>query len=92
MPRWSPDGNTLYFRSTRDSHPCIYAQRLDRNTKTPVGEVIDIAHSHAVRHAWPTYFDTGAIGLALARDRLVYSRADYTGNFWLTRINLDNFR
>src|SRR5262249_856559 len=37
VPRWSPDGNLLYFNSKRDGYQCLYAQRLDASTKNPIG-------------------------------------------------------
>ena len=37
-PWWSPDGNLLYFLSTRDNYQCIWAQHLDPVTKRPRGE------------------------------------------------------
>ena len=37
-PQFSPDGNTVYFTSSRDGYFCIWAQRLDPATKRPVGE------------------------------------------------------
>ena len=33
-PAWSPDANLLYFWSSRDGSPCLWAQRLDPLTKT----------------------------------------------------------
>jgi dipeptidyl aminopeptidase/acylaminoacyl peptidase len=37
-PQFSPDGNTVYFTSTRDGSLCIWAQRLDPATKHPLGQ------------------------------------------------------
>jgi Tol biopolymer transport system component len=36
-PRWSPNGNLLYFVSDRDGHLCLWAQRLNGGTKQPIG-------------------------------------------------------
>jgi len=43
---WSPDGNVLYFRSKRDGHQCIWAQKLASPGKQPVGDPIPIQHFH----------------------------------------------
>ena len=38
-PQFSPDGNTVYFTSTRDGYLCIWAQRLIRD-QTPTGATL----------------------------------------------------
>jgi Tol biopolymer transport system component len=43
-PRWSPDGQLLYFTSDRDGFICIYAQRLDPATKRPEGAPLEVYH------------------------------------------------
>ena len=50
-PRWSPDGNLLYFTSERDGWRCIWAQRLNPSTKTPLGEPWPVHHFHAARRS-----------------------------------------
>ena len=37
-PFWSPDGNLLYFLSSRDGFLCLWAQWLDPSTKHPLGD------------------------------------------------------
>ena len=39
-PQFSPDGNTIYFTSTRDGYLCIWAQRLDQADQTPAGAAV----------------------------------------------------
>ena len=41
-PRWSPDGNLIYFNSIRDGFQCLWAQRLDPVTKRPAGETFSV--------------------------------------------------
>ena len=45
-PQFSPDGNTVYFTSTRDGYLCIWTQRLDPTTKHPVGAPVAFEHFH----------------------------------------------
>ena len=45
-PWWSPDGNLLYFLSSRDNYQCIWAQPLDSATKRPRGGPMAIYHFH----------------------------------------------
>jgi Tol biopolymer transport system component len=46
---WSPNGNLLYFISSRDGAQCIWAQRLDPASKRPVGEAFAVYHIHGAR-------------------------------------------
>ncbi len=50
-PRWSPDGNLLYFVSATDGFPCIWAQRLNPRTRRPAGPARAVHHFHSARRA-----------------------------------------
>ena len=76
-PRWSPDGNTLYFLSERDRFRCIWAQRLDRS-KRPLGEAIPMFHAHESRRSLLN-MQIGALDLSVARDK--------TGNIWMMNLS-----
>lgn len=79
--RWSPNGNVLYFRSQRDGHRCIWAQRLDPTTKQPRGEPIAVHHVH--REGRWLFTDLYPLGLTVARDRLVYATDSMTSEIWM---------
>jgi Tol biopolymer transport system component len=81
-PRWSPDGNLLYFTSDRDGYRCIRAQRLNPTTKRPVGEAFDVYHSHSARRS---LMNAGVrfLEISLARDKLVFNLGETTGNIWM---------
>jgi len=80
-PRWSPDGNSLYFLSTRDGNNCIWSQRLDSG-KRSIGEPSAVLHLHAARSNL-NVADTGPIGLSIAAGRLVFAMPEATGNIWM---------
>ena len=46
---WSPDGTLVYCVSGRDGTRCLYAQRVDRTSGTPIGEPFVVRHFHGVR-------------------------------------------
>lgn len=85
MIRWSPDDNTLYFISSRDSFRCIWAQRMNPKSKQSAGEPFPVAHFHQARRSLRVV-DSGLIGLAVARDKIVLSEIERTGNIWRAQL------
>jgi serine/threonine protein kinase/Tol biopolymer transport system component len=82
-PRWSPDGNLLYFISERDGFRCLWAQRLDQVRKRPRGAPFAVHHFHRSRLN-NRMGDTGLIGLSVSRDKIFLSLEELTGNIWMT--------
>jgi Tol biopolymer transport system component/DNA-binding winged helix-turn-helix (wHTH) protein len=80
-PRWSTDGNLLYFTSLRDGFHCLWAQRVQPETKRPIGAAFAVHHFHNPRLS---VNNTGLIGfeLAVARDRLFVNLGELSGNIW----------
>jgi Tol biopolymer transport system component len=81
-PWWSPDGNLLYFLSTRDDYPCIWAQRLDPSTKRPRGEPMAVYHLHETRRSM-NILGAASFGPAVGRGRIVFALREQNGNIWL---------
>jgi len=84
-PRWSPDGNVLYFVSERDGFRCIWAQRLD-GRKHAIGEAIAVFHAHESRRSLSNV-GPGDLSISVARDKLVFNMGERTGNVWMTRLS-----
>jgi Tol biopolymer transport system component len=80
-PWWSPDGSLLYFLSTRDNYPCIWAQPLDPSTKQPRGELKAVAHFHDARRS-VNIQSTNLFGPAVERARVIFALTEQTGNIW----------
>jgi Tol biopolymer transport system component/predicted Ser/Thr protein kinase len=83
-PRWSPDANLLYFLSERDGFRCFWAQSLESATKRPIGAAFPVQHFHRSRFDL-RYSDTGTVGFALARDKIVFAMGETTGNIWMVQ-------
>jgi Tol biopolymer transport system component/tRNA A-37 threonylcarbamoyl transferase component Bud32 len=81
-PRWSPDGNLLYFTSDRDTFRCLWGQRLDPQTMRPVGPPMAVYHFHQARRSL-TNVGLAVLEPAVARDKIVFNLAETTGNIWL---------
>jgi len=84
-PRWSPDGNLMYFTSLRDGFHCLWAQRLRPDTKEPMGPAFHVQHFHSARLSMS---NAGFVGLetAAARDKLFINLGELSGNIWTTRL------
>ena len=76
-PRWSPDGNLLYFPSNRDGFLCIWAQRLDPDTKHPLGPAFPVYHFHRAQLKLN-------VEPSVAHDKIVFTLVEVTGNIWMT--------
>jgi hypothetical protein len=84
---WSASGNLLYFLSDRDGFRCIWAQRLDRTTRRPLGAAFAVKHLHTSRRTLSINIEVASIGLTLAADRLIFSMPEHTGNVWMAQVD-----
>ena len=82
--QWSPDGKLVYFVSTRDGYRCIWAQRLDAASK-PAGPAFGVYHFHAAQLA-PAQLAMANMDLFVARDQILVSLGQMTGNIWKARL------
>jgi Tol biopolymer transport system component/DNA-binding winged helix-turn-helix (wHTH) protein len=82
--RWSPNGNLLYFVSTRDGYLCIWAQRLDPRTKLPLGSPFEVYASHDPRLSLSNL--NGGSEFSVGPDQLFFSLGERTGNIWTTTL------
>ncbi|MBZ5581416.1 MAG: protein kinase [Acidobacteriia bacterium] len=85
-PRWSPDGNLLYYVSNRDGWSCVWGQRLDPPTKKPRGEPFAVLHFH--RTSGFRGLPRESRSIAIAVDRLFFPFADLKGNIWTAKVDL----
>jgi Tol biopolymer transport system component len=86
QPRWSPEGNMVYFVSHRDGFRCIWAQRLDSHTKRPVQAAFAVYHFHSARRSLTNVGNVGNVGLGVSRDKLVFNLGELTGNVWMAKL------
>jgi eukaryotic-like serine/threonine-protein kinase len=81
-PRWSPNGNLIYYVSDRDGFRCIWAQRLEPLTKRPLGNPFAVQHFHQRRRSLRDV-EVSALDLAVAGGRLVFPMVERKGNIWM---------
>jgi Tol biopolymer transport system component len=82
VPRWSPDGNILYFLSSRDGYLCLWSQRLDPKTKRPVGEAKPVYHLHGASRSI-SGVPGSLLETSVARDKIVFPMSERSGNIWM---------
>lgn len=85
-PRWSPDGQVLYFLSDRDGFLCIWARRLSPESRKPIGAAFPVYHLHDMRTSM-TNAARWFLGFDVARDRLIFNMGERTGNIWSTTLD-----
>lgn len=84
-PRWSADGNRLYFLSERDGFRCIWAQPLNPATRRPAGRPFAAFHAHSARRSLGFDTDTGVVGFTMNGTRAYFTMSEQSGNIWLLR-------
>jgi Tol biopolymer transport system component/predicted Ser/Thr protein kinase len=83
-PRWSPDGDRLYYMAVHDGFFCIFVQALDHASKKPRGEPFAVFHAH--RNPWRMMAPRGIYGVAVSRRRLVFGGVEMTGNILMAKL------
>jgi dipeptidyl aminopeptidase/acylaminoacyl peptidase len=88
-PQFSPDGNTVYFTSTRDGYLCIWAQKLEPRTKRPVGAPVAYEHFHNSMGRDAANFGHGQADsdLTVARDKILINLPQVRTDIWLVQLN-----
>ena len=84
-PQFSPDGNTIYFTSTRDGYLCIWAQRLDPVTKHPLGPPYAFEHFHNSDGRAAAYNQIYS-DLTVARDKILINLPHIHPDIWMTQM------
>jgi hypothetical protein len=81
-PRWSPDGNTIYFTSDQSGAMTLFAQRLDPASRRPAGRPAAL-----YRIAKPSLrLSPVAMWISVAQDRIVFSLEEVKGNIWMLQL------
>ena len=82
-PRWSPDGRLIYYLADIDGYHCIWAQRLDPDTKRPLGQPLEVSHWHSARRSLMEAGMPLDRELSVTAHKLFFNLAATTGNIWM---------
>ena len=83
-PRWSPDGNMIYFVSDRGGSFNVWGIHFDATRGKPVGEPFRVTAFETPALMLPAPFDSGEP--SITRNHLVLTLQDLSGSIWV----LDN--
>jgi hypothetical protein len=72
----------LYFYSDRDGNVCLWAQRLDPESKHPLGQPTAVQHFHTARLNLKSV-PLIQRGMSVTRERIFLSAGEVTGNIWM---------
>jgi hypothetical protein len=85
LPRWSPDGKTIYFVSGRSSFFNVWGIHFDSSRGKPVGEPFGVTSFETPGLMVPKEHITD-VELSLNQDKLVLTMQELSGSIWV----LDN--
>jgi hypothetical protein len=86
-PRWSPDGNFIYFLSNRDGFFCLWAQKVAAKSKQPTGPPAPMAHFLGNRLSVGNVGSGSKIEISVAQDKIALNLGELTGNIWATDLS-----
>ena len=81
--QFSADGNKVFFTSTRDGYLCVWAQRLDPESKHPLGVPFAVEHFHNSEG----HHGTGVqmfLELSVARNLILMNLPQVRSAVWMT--------
>jgi Tol biopolymer transport system component len=81
LPRWSPDGLTLYFLSNRTGFWNLWGRRFDPARGAPLGEPFQVSRFDSSVHMVGP--NVSALQMAITRDRLILPVTQSSGGVWV---------
>ncbi|HET8550066.1 MAG TPA: hypothetical protein VFL57_18780, partial [Bryobacteraceae bacterium] len=83
QPFWSANGQIIYFLSERDAFRCVWGQRINRETRKPIGDAFAVRHFHQFRNNLLDFGDVANIGLSVAGNTMFIAIREIQSNIWL---------
>ena len=88
-PRWSGDGKTVFYLSTRDGFSCLWGQNFDPEAGETRGPPFAIMHFHNPRTSIEVVAPR-SFNLSVTGDTLYFNLGEYNSSIWIGRLNNKN--
>jgi len=80
-PKWSPDGKTIFYLSTRDGFSCVWGQHFDPEKGEIVGSPFAVMHYHNLRLS-PARIAPRGFDLTVSGDAIYLNVGEETASLW----------
>jgi Tol biopolymer transport system component len=80
-PRWSADGKSIFFLSTRDGFSCVWGQHFDVKSGTVTSSPFTVMHYHNARFS-PAVVVSRSFNLSVSGDSVYLNVGEITASIW----------
>jgi eukaryotic-like serine/threonine-protein kinase len=80
-PRWSNEGKTIFYLSTRDGFSCIWAQHFDAKRGTAISRPFAVMHYHNSRFS-PALVASRSFNISVAGDSVYLNVGEISASIW----------
>jgi Tol biopolymer transport system component len=88
-PRWSGDGKTIFYLSTRDGFSCLWAQSFNSETGQTVGSPFAVMHYHNRRSSIDVVAPR-SFNLSVAGDSIYFNLGESSSSIWTGKLRKTN--
>lgn len=88
-PRWSGDGKTIFYVSTRDGFSCLWGQSFNPETGEPAGPPFDVMHYHNRRNSIDVIAPR-SFNLSVAGNSIYYNLGESSSSIWIGKLRNGN--
>jgi eukaryotic-like serine/threonine-protein kinase len=84
-PRWSGDGKTIFYVSTRDGFSCLWGQSFNPETGESVGPPFAVMHYHNRRNSIDVIAPR-SFNLSVAGNSIYYNLGESSSSIWIGKL------
>jgi serine/threonine protein kinase len=88
-PRWSGDGRTIYYLSTRDGFSCLWGQTFNPEAGETSGPPFAVMHYHNRRNSIDVVAPR-SFNLSVAGDSIYFNLGESSSSIWIGKLRSEN--
>ena len=88
-PRWSGDGKTIFYVSTRDGSSCLWGQPFNPEAGEPVGPPFAVMHYHNRKNSIDVIAPR-SFNLSVAGDSIYFNLGEQSSSIWIGKLRKRN--